>query len=247
MELKDFFEVIKRVAVAFSGGVDSSYLLYAAKKHGADVTAYYVKSQFQPEFEFEDAKKIAELTGAEMKVLKVDALSDPRVRANPADRCYWCKRNIMGAVTRAAAGDGFALIIDGTNASDPADDRPGMRALKEFGIRSPLRECGITKAEVRERSKEAGLPVWDKPAYACLATRIQTGEEITEEDLARTEKAEAALSDMGFRDFRVRLRGGNALLQVTSEQHDMALERKAEIVRLIGDMYSSVIIDEETR
>ena len=219
MELKDFFEVIKRVAVAFSGGVDSSYLLYAAKKHGADVTAYYVKSQFQPEFEFEDAKKIAELTGAEMKVLKVDALSDPRVRANPADRCYWCKRNIMGAVTRAAAGDGFALIIDGTNASDPSDDRPGMRALKEFGIRSPLRECGITKAEVRERSKEAGLPVWDKPAYACLATRIQTGEEITEEDLARTEKAEAAISDMGFRDFRVRLRGGNALLQVTSEQH----------------------------
>jgi uncharacterized protein len=182
-----------------------------------------------------------------MKVLRVDALSDPRVRANPDDRCYWCKKNIMGAITRAAADDGFALVTDGTNASDPADDRPGMRALKEFGIRSPLRECGITKAEVRERSKEAGLPVWDKPAYACLATRIQTGEEITEEDLARTEKAEAALSDMGFRDFRVRLRGGNALLQVTSEQHDMALERKAEIVRLIGDMYSSVIIDEETR
>jgi uncharacterized protein len=206
-----------------------------------------VKSQFQPDFEFEDAKKIAELTGAEMKVLRVDALSDPRVRANPADRCYWCKRNIMGAITRAAADDGFALVIDGTNASDPADDRPGMRALKEFGIRSPLRECGITKAEVRERSREAGLPVWNKPAYACLATRIQTGEEITEEALEKTEKAEAALAEMGFSDFRVRLRDGNALLQVTSEQHDMALERKDEIDRLIGDMYGSVIIDEETR
>ena len=209
MDIRDFFEENNRIAVAFSGGVDSSYLLYAAKQCGADVTAYYVKSQFQPDFEFEDAKKIAELTGAEMKVLRVDALSDPRVRANPADRCYWCKKNIMGAITRAAADDGFALVVDGTNASDPADDRPGMRALKE--------------------------------------TRIQTGEEITEEDLARTEKAEAEISGMGFRDFRVRLRDGNALLQVTSAQHDMALERKDEIDRLIGDMYGSVIIDEETR
>ena len=247
MDIRDFFEENNRIAVAFSGGVDSSYLLYAAKQCGADVTAYYVKSQFQPDFEFEDAKKIAELTGAEMKVLRVDALSDPRVRANPADRCYWCKKNIMGAITRAAADDGFALVIDGTNASDPADDRPGMRALKEFGIRAPLRECGLTKAEVRERSREAGLPVWNKPAYACLATRIQTGEEITEEALEKTEKAEAALAEMGFSDFRVRLRDGNALLQVTSEQHDMALERKDEIDRLIGDMYGSVIIDEETR
>ena len=122
-----------------------------------------------------------------------------------------------------------------------------MKALKEFCIKSPLRECGITKAEVRERSREAGLPVWNKPAYACLATRIQTGEEITEEALVRTEKAEAALHEMGFRDFRVRLRDGNALLQVTAEQYQMALENKEEIDRLIGGMYESVILDETTR
>ena len=247
MELKEFFEVNNKVAVAFSGGVDSSYLLHAVKKYGAEAAAYYVKSQFQPEFELEDAKKIAQLTGVKMKVLEVDALSDPRVKANPADRCYWCKRNIMGAITRAASDDGFEVIIDGTNASDPAGDRPGMKALKEFCIKSPLRECGITKAEVRERSKAAGLPVWNKPAYACLATRIQTGEEITEEALERTEKAEAALHGIGFRDFRVRLREGNALLQVTSEQYDMALQKKEEIDRLIGGMYESVIIDENTR
>lgn len=247
MELKDFFERNNKVAVAFSGGVDSSYLLQAAKDCGAEVTAYYVKSQFQPEFELEDAREIAELTGTKMKVLSVDALADPRVKANPADRCYWCKRNIMGAITRAASEDGFEIIIDGTNASDPAGDRPGMKALKEFCIKSPLRECGITKAEVRERSREAGLPVWNKPAYACLATRIQTGEEITEEALVRTEKAEAALHEMGFRDFRVRLRDGNALLQVTAEQYQMALENKEEIDRLIGGMYESVILDETTR
>jgi uncharacterized protein len=247
MEIKEFFEANNRAAIAFSGGVDSVYLLHAAAEAGADVKAYYVKSAFQPGFEFDDAKKLAGLIGCELRVIEADVLSDERITSNPADRCYWCKRNIMGAITRAAADDGFALVIDGTNASDPADDRPGMRALKEFGIRSPLRECGITKAEVRERSREAGLPVWNKPAYACLATRIQTGEEITEEDLARTEKAEAELFDMGFSDFRVRLRDGNALLQVTSGQHDMALERKEEIDRLIGDMYGSVIIDEETR
>ena len=247
MELQEYFERNNKAAIAFSGGVDSSYLLYAALKAGADVAAYYVKSQFQPEFEYEDACRIADLCGASMKVIRLDALADERVADNPPDRCYWCKLNIMGAIIRAAHADGYELVIDGTNASDPADDRPGMRALKEYGIRSPLRECGITKSEVRSRSEEAGLPVWNKPAYACLATRIQTGVRISEADLERTERAEAALNEMGFRDFRVRLRGGNALLQVTAEQHEMALRNKEEIDRLIGGMYESVIIDEETR
>lgn len=247
MELKDFFKLNNKIAVAFSGGVDSAYLLYAATKAGADVTAYYVKSQFQPDFELQDAIATADYAGARMRILQVDALSDERVSANPANRCYYCKNNIMGAILKAASEDGYDLLCDGTNASDDADDRPGFRALGELGIRSPLRECGLTKAEIRLRAKEAGLSVWNKPAYACLATRIPTGEIITEAKLMRTEESEKVLFDMGFTDFRVRTRGDSALIQVTAGQHDMAKQRMDEITKLIGGMYESVSLDEKKR
>ena len=247
MELKEFFGLYKRTAIAFSGGVDSSYLLKAAVDAGADVRAYYVRSQFQPEFELRDARRIAEFCGADMKVIELDVLSDETVTSNPPDRCYYCKMRILSAVIRQAADDGCDVIADGTNASDDAGDRPGHRALKEFGIRSPLRECGITKPEVRRLAHEAGLPVWNKPAYACLATRIPYGEEITADKLIKTEKAETALFDMGFRDFRVRMRGNNALIQVRSEQYNDALDRKNEIIEAIGPMYDDIVIDEKTR
>ena len=120
----------------------------------------------------------------------------------------------MGAITEAAKADGYDIVCDGTNASDDADDRPGFKALGEYGIKSPLRECGLTKEDIRKASREAGLPTWNKPAYACLATRILTGEMITGEKLLVTEKAESILYDMGFRDFRVRMRGNNALVQI---------------------------------
>ena len=247
MTIREFFTVHPRVAIAFSGGVDSTYLLYAAKEAGADVIAYYVRSQFQPAFEYEDAVKMAELTGAQMRVIGVDALEDERVRANPADRCYFCKIHIMGAIRRAAAEDGFDLICDGTNASDDVSDRPGFKALQEFGICSPLRECDLTKTRIRELAREAGLPVWNKPSYACLATRIPSGEEITEDKLRKTELAETALFEMGFRDFRVRMRGGAALVQVTAAQYGEAVSRKTGIENAIGELYTSVTIDEHTR
>ena len=247
MTIHEFFKLNNRAAIAFSGGVDSSFLLYAAVTAGARVTAYYVKSQFQPVFEFRDAMKIAEKTGTELRVLEVDVLGNETVCSNPKDRCYYCKQEIMDTICRAAAEDGYDLICDGTNASDDADDRPGFRALKEFGVRSPLRECGLTKADIRNLAREAGLEVWNKPAYACLATRILTGEAITEEKLAITEKAENALYGLGLRDFRVRMRGSAALVQVTAGQYDETVSRKAEIISAIGDLYSSVSIDEMTR
>ena len=182
MELEQFFKDNPKAAIAFSGGVDSSYLLYAAIKSGADVCAYYVKSAFQPQFELEDARRLAEQINAPLRVLQADILADERVVENPADRCYYCKNRVFSAIVSAAAEDGYALVLDGTNASDEEGDRPGMRALREMSVRSPLRECGLTKAEIRERSRKAGLFTWDKPAYACLATRVRTGEEITEED-----------------------------------------------------------------
>ena len=183
MELQDFFHEHPKAALGFSGGVDSSYLLWAARQCGADVRPYYIKTAFQPEFEFEDAKRLCREIGADLTVLELDALSDPAVAANLADRCYHCKRNLFGTLAARALADGYTLLLDGTNASDDAGDRPGMRALRELSVRSPLRECGLTKARIRALSREAGLFTWDKPAYACLATRVPTGETITAEKL----------------------------------------------------------------
>ena len=247
MTIEDFFEANRKLAIAFSGGVDSAYLLYAAVKAGADVKAYYVKSVFQPEFEFNDAKKLAELTGCNICVIRADVLSDDTVAANPPDRCYYCKQHIMGAITEAAKADGYDTVCDGTNASDDADDRPGFKALAEYGIMSPLRECGLTKQGIRKASKEAGLPTWNKPAYACLATRILTGEKITEEKLAVTEKAESILYNMGFRDFRVRMRGNNALCQFVSGQLAEALKREEEIKKALSELYEEVNFDGSPR
>ena len=131
--------------------------------------------------------------------------------------------------------------------ADDIDDRPGAKALKEFGVRSPLRECGITKPEIRKLAKEAGLSVWNKPAYACLATRIPHGELITADKLKTTEKAETLLYEMGFRDFRVRMRGENALVQVTAAQYGEAMARRNDIAAALGTMYGEVIIDDITR
>ena len=143
MELQDFFHEHPKAALGFSGGVDSSYLLWAARQCGADVRPYYIKTAFQPEFEFEDAKRLCREIGAELTVLELDALSDPAVAANPADRCYHCKRNLFGTLAARALADGYTLLLDGTNASDDVGDRPGMRALRELSVRSPLRECGL--------------------------------------------------------------------------------------------------------
>ena len=245
--IKELFEVNNKVAVAFSGGVDSAYLLYAAVKAGADVRAYYVKSVFQPAFEFEDARKLAEQINCTLSVIEADVLSDKRVKTNPPDRCYYCKQHIMSAITEAARNDGCDVVCDGTNASDDADDRPGFRALREYGIRSPLRECGLTKADIRKASKEAGLTTWNKPAYACLATRILTGEMITEEKLRITEKAENILYGMGFRDFRVRMRGENALVQLTERQLAEAFACEKEISEALSGLYGEVKIDGSPR
>jgi len=247
ISLEGFFTINKNVAVAFSGGVDSSYLLYAASRYADSVTAYYVSSQFQPAFELEDARRVAAYCGAEMKVIPFDILSDESVRANPADRCYYCKKRIMGAIIEAAAADGYGTVIDGSNASDDDSDRPGHAALAEFGIRSPLRECGLEKDRIRALAKEAGIHVWNKPAYACLATRIPAGVPITEEVLTKTERAESILYEMGFRDFRIRLRDGDALIQVTENQHATAVSGYAQIAERLSGMYENVVIDDHTR
>lgn len=247
MTLNDFFSENPRLALAFSGGVDSAYLLYAATAAGADVTAYYVHSAFQPAFELRDAQRLAQELGAKMRVLKLDVLSDDAITTNPPERCYHCKKRIFTAIVQAARKDGYDLLIDGTNASDDAADRPGIRALRELAVRSPLRECGITKAQVREKSREAKLFTWDKPAYACLATRIPTGETITAEKLQKTEQAEEFLKSMGFVDFRVRLMGESAKLQVRGKQLPLLIEKRNEILTGLKPLYWDILLDLEVR
>ena len=247
MNLQEFFAENPRVAIAFSGGVDSSYLLYAALHYGARARAYYVNSAFQPAFELEDARRLAGELNADMKVLPVDVLASETVTANPPDRCYHCKQMIFRTILAAAEADGFTVLLDGTNASDDAGDRPGMRALRELAVRSPLRECGLTKAEIRRLSREAGLFTWDKPAYACLATRIPSGDAIPAEKLLATERAEAFLFSLGLTDFRVRNYRGAARLQFPEAQLNAVLAHRAEILQELKKDYPAVLLDLEVR
>lgn len=247
MLLSSFFVEHPDVAIAFSGGTDSAYLLYAAMRWGHRVRAYYVKSALQPQFEWEDARKIAAFLGADMVALEADILSCSAVAENGPERCYYCKKELFSLIAQRAAEDGFPVLADGTNASDSADDRPGMRALQELQVRSPLRECGLTKTEIRRLSQEAGLFTWRKPAYACLATRIPTGEVITREKLIRTEWAEQYLFSLGFHNFRVRLFHGAARIQIPAEQLGLMMEKRAMVFKALSREYDGVLLDLEVR
>lgn len=247
MELSAFFQTCGPCGLAFSGGVDSAYLLYAALQAGADVQPYYVKTAFQPEFELEDAKRLTRQLGVELKLLELDILSVPGVADNPADRCYACKTALFRRMLEAARADGRSLLLDGTNASDRADERPGMAALRELGIRSPLQEAGLTKDAIRRLSREAGLFTWDKPAYACLATRIPTGTAITPALLERVEGAEEALKALGYRDLRIRLFHGAARLQLPEAQLERAARERERVREALVPWFSTVLLDLEGR
>lgn len=247
MELRDFFQECPKVALGFSGGVDSAYLLYAALDHGAQVRPYFIKTAFQPQFELEDARRLCAQLGVELTVLELDVLQIPGVVENPPDRCYHCKRALFGRLRQQAQADGYTVLIDGTNASDDAGDRPGMRALGELSVRSPLRECGITKAQVRALSKEAGLFTWDKPAYACLATRVPTGEAVTPETLRKVEAAEEALFSLGYSDLRVRVFHGAARLQLPGQQLEQAAKEREAISQALAPWFDTVLLDLKER
>ena len=247
MTLQEFFHNNPRAALAFSGGADSAYLLWAAREWAEDVKAYYVHSPFQPAFELADARRLAQELHMPMAVLEADVLSVPGAAANGPDRCYHCKTALFTLLKEAALADGYTLLIDGTNASDDAGDRPGMRALAELAVRSPLRECGVTKAEVRARSREAGLFTWDKPAYACLATRVPAGETITADLLARVEGAEDALFRLGYTDFRVRVFHGAARLQLPRGQMERAVREAETIQAALKPYFTPILLDLEGR
>lgn len=243
MTLEEYFSSHSQAAVAFSGGADSAYLLWAAKRFGCRVRAYYAKTAFQPAFELRDAQRLAGELEIPLKVVELDILQCPGAVENGAQRCYHCKRAIFTALLDAARADGVPLLLDGTNASDDVSQRPGYRALQELGIVSPLRLCGITKAELRRRSREAGLFTHAKPAYACLATRIPTGTPIGADDLRRVEQAEEALFRLGFSDLRVRLLGNTACIQLPEAQLLPALQSRGAIQAAFSGLFERTVLD----
>jgi uncharacterized protein len=213
-----FIESRGSVAVAFSGGVDSSFLCRAAVEAlGERAAAITVVSPFLPKFEIESAKEIARRIGIAHFFVEEPEIPE-EVAANPKDRCYHCKKIEFGRILAAAQARDIPSVLDGSNLDDLADYRPGMKALEELGIVSPLREAGLTKTEIRELSRRFDLPTWNKPAFACLASRIPYGERIDREKLARVEKAEEVLRSFGFRQFRVRAHGDVARIEVAPEE-----------------------------
>jgi uncharacterized protein len=235
-------------AVAFSGGVDSSFLCHAARTAlGPNAVAVTVVSPMLPKSEIRDAQSTARRIGIE-HILIEEGEIDEEVAANPKERCYFCKKIEFGAIMEAAEKRGVAAVLDGSNVDDLGDYRPGLRALAELGVQSPLREAGLGKAEIRELSRRFGLPTWDKPAFACLASRIPYGERIDREKLARVEKAEEALGAAGFRQFRVRSHGDIARIEVAPEERrrffdEALLDGLSRSIKDCGFLYAALELE----
>lgn len=234
--LKDFFARHPRTALGFSGGTDSAYLLYAGTSLGADVRPYYIKTQFQPAFELADARRLAdELGWSSPSSRRTSSPTTPsrRIRRTAAitanGRCS--RSSPSGRRPTAIRSSSTAR----TRRDDPGD-RPGTRALRELRVLSPLRECGITKADVRRLSREAGLFTYAKPSYACLATRVPTGRRIEAEALGRIEAAESALRALGYDDLRVRLCEGGVRLELPESELERAVRGRGEILRALDGM-----------
>lgn len=229
--LKALLKGLDGALVAFSAGVDSTFLLaVAAEALGARVVALTTHSPSVPRAEREAARDLARWLGVRHLELESHEVEDPRYLANPVDRCYYCKSELYRLCEEAAHALGMAAILDGFNADDRRDYRPGHRAAQERRVRSPLAEVGLGKAEIRSLSQGYGLPTWDKPQMACLASRIPYGSPITPERLARVEAAEAAVRTAGLRQFRVRDHGPVARVEVASEEMDRAFALRGQIL-----------------
>jgi pyridinium-3,5-biscarboxylic acid mononucleotide sulfurtransferase len=240
---------LKSVVVAFSGGVDSAFLLFKALQTlGKDkVLAVTVHSQLHPASGADRAEKLARTMGAKHLIMSLDLLAEPAVAANTSDRCYHCKKTIYCKLLELTEKRGFAVLLDGTNADDRADHRPGFRALQELAVPSPLLEAGLYKNEIRELSRQAGLVTWNRPAEACLASRVPYGQKIDSSALRQVEEAELFLRDLGYEgDLRVRRHGNLARIEIKRTDYERLLgDREAVLSKFkqLGFLYITLDLD----
>ena len=230
---KDKYENLKKIikecgklAIAFSGGVDSTFLMKVAHDVlGENAVAVTISSLFVTNDELSGAKKFCEDEGVKHVIYKADVLSIPGIDVNPPDRCYICKKAIFTNVGKIVADMGINVVAEGTNVDDDSDYRPGMRAIKELGVRSPLKEAGLTKNEIRQLSHMLSLPTWNMPSAACLASRLAYGEKITGEKLNMVYEAEKYIRSLGFGQFRVRLQSGIARIELSPDDIDRFMDK----------------------
>ena len=238
---------LDHVAVAFSGGVDSSFLLAASKEALGDRTVgITIDSAALPRYELADAVAIANLVGVRHIIVQSLQIEE-QVKRNPVNRCYFCKKTEFNAILEKAKSLGIQYVLDGSNADDVTDYRPGMKAIQELKVLSPLLEAGLTKAEIRDFSRKLNLPTWDKPAYACLFSRIPYGQEIKIEDLYKVERGEEFFIDKGFRTVRVRCHGDLARIEVAPTDRLKLLEEPlaseiAQFLKVLGFKYITLDI-----
>ena len=224
-ELKRIIKGYGSAAVAFSGGVDSTLLLYAAKEAlGEKAIAITVSTEFVSEREAYEAVDFCDEIGVKHIVVKLDGLAIEGFCENPPERCYICKKALFTKMLDVAKGEKVNALIEGSNVDDDGDYRPGMKALEELGIKSPLKEAGLSKNDIRRISKELGLDTWDKPAFACLASRFVYGERITYEKLKMVDEGEGILMALGIKQFRVRIHGEDlARIEITNDEADLEI------------------------
>ncbi|BAQ12200.1 hypothetical protein CBB2_0090 [Clostridium botulinum] len=245
--LINYLKDLKSVAVAFSGGVDSTLLLKAAKEAlGDNAISITIVSPYIPKWEIREARELVDKIGIKSYFVEVPMLEE--IRSNPEDRCYICKKSVFNKIKDLAREKGIKYIVDGTNADDTKDYRPGMRALKELDVKSPLLDNSINKEEIRVLSKELQLDTWDKPAYACLLSRIPYNQKIKEKDLDRIEKAEVYMMKLGFRAVRVRSHGNLARIEVPQKErvklfNEDILDKISKELKELGFKYVTVDIE----